>query len=494
MSRLANAIGLPDANEKVLRLARILMFLGPLANFTFVMSTTFYLIFVAEALGGGDYIAGLPLVATLIVIQMVIQLILDYPTGAIGDWIGQRYIMASATICYAVAFWLTSLVTSLTPFWLLVVIYAIQGIGNSQMSGAFNTWFDNNYRVAMPGDSDRKQYGMFWGRVGGVMQVVSTAALIPGSILAAVFGRPWVFQLQAVLALVLTVLGFRFITDFPDVQAARQQRPTMSGYTKILKDGVGYLWSEPFVKYVVIGSMLAASSIMVWGNLILFPMYFLYLITDVAVASFRTLLFIPGIAAQERSGVWSRRFEAKKWIPRFRLIQTCGLVFFLVVSFIILVFPPAINGGPMFSVVLPFANVELMQIPVGNILPVVLLFFSFTLTGFFGGFAEILTQRELLDAIPNRIRNSMYSLSPTIATIFALPQIWFFGWLIPTIGFPLTLLLCGLVSLIGVLLIRKGLHQLKPVLEQETWANDQVVAQAVVEEIEDEMIKEVINE
>jgi MFS family permease len=494
MSRLADAIGLPDANEKVLRLARILMFLGPLANFTFVMSTTFYFIFVAEALGGGDYIAGLPLVATLVVIQMAIQLILDYPTGAIGDWIGQRYIMASATICYAGSFWLTSLVTGHTPFWLLVVIYAIQGLGNSQMSGAFNTWFDNNYRVAMPGDSERKQYGMFWGRVGGVMQVVSTAALIPGSILAAVFGRPWVFQLQAVLALGLTVLALRFITDFPEVQAARQERPTISGYTKILKDGVGYLWSEPFVKYIVIGSMLAASSIMVWGNLILFPMYFLYLITDVAVASFRTLLFIPGIAAQERSGVWSRRFEAKKWIPRFRLIQTCGLVFFLVVSFIMFILPPATNGGPMFSVVLPIANVELMQIPVGNILPVVLLFFSFTLTGFFGGFAEILTQRQLLDAIPNRIRNSMYSLSPTIATIFALPQIWFFGWLIPTIGFPLTLILCGLVSLIGVSLIRKGLHQPKPLLEQETWANDQAVAQAVVEEIEDEMIKEVIDE
>jgi MFS family permease len=494
MSRLANAIGLPDANEKVLRLARTLMFLGPLANFTFVMSTTFYLIFVAEALGGGDYIAGLPLVATLVVIQMAIQLVLDYPTGAIGDWIGQRYIMASATLCYSLAFWLVSVVTSFTPFWFLVLIYVIQGLGNSQMSGAFNTWFDNNYRVAMPGDSDRKQYGMFWGRVGGIMQVVSTAALIPGSILAAVFGRPWVFQLQAVLALVITALGLRYIVDFPEVQEARQERPTMSGYTKILKDGVSYLWSEPFVKYIVIGSMLATSSIMVWGNLILFPMYFLYLLTDVAVASFRTLLFIPGIAAQERSGVWSRRFEAKKWIPRFRLIQTCGLVFFLVISFIMLVFPPATNGGPMFSVVLPIANVEIMQIPVGNILPVVLLFFTFTLTSFFGGFAEILTQRQLLDAIPNRIRNSMYSLSPTIATLFALPQIWIFGWLIPTIGFPLTLVLCGLVSLTGVLLIRKGLYQRKPVLEEEAWSNGQAEAQVVVEEIEEEIAHEAIEE
>jgi hypothetical protein len=103
------------------------MFLGPLANFTFVMSTTFYLIFVAEAVGGGDYILGLPLVATLIVIQMGIQLVLDYPTGAIGDWIGQRYIVSSATLCYAIAFWLVAMVTTMTPFWFLIVIYAIQG-------------------------------------------------------------------------------------------------------------------------------------------------------------------------------------------------------------------------------------------------------------------------------------------------------------------------------------------------------------------------------
>ncbi|MFX1370115.1 MAG: hypothetical protein ACFFAY_16110, partial [Promethearchaeota archaeon] len=218
MSRIASAIGLPDANDKVLRLARILMFLGPIANFTFVMSTTFYMIFVAEALGGGDYIQGLPLVGTLIVIQMAIQLVLDYPTGAIGDWIGQRYIIASATICYAISFWMVSMVTSTTSFSFLIAIYVIQGLGNSQNSGAFNTWFDNNYRVAMPGDSDRKQYGMFWGRMGMIMQIVSTAALIPGSILAAVFGRPWVFQLQAVLALVITFLGLRFITDFPEVQ------------------------------------------------------------------------------------------------------------------------------------------------------------------------------------------------------------------------------------------------------------------------------------
>lgn len=494
MSRLASAIGLPDANDKVLHLAKVLMFLGPLASFTFVMSTTFYMIFVAEALGGGDYIQGLPLVGTLIVIQMAIQLLLDYPTGAIGDWIGQRYIMASSLICYAIAFYMVSLVNSATPFSFLIVIYVIQGLGSSQQSGAFNTWFDNNYRVAMPGDSDRKQYGMFWGRVGMIMQVVSTAALIPGSILAAAFGRPWVFQLQAVLAIVLTFFSLKYIRDFPEVEEAREERPNMAGYTKILKDGVSYLMSDPYVKYIVIGTMLASSSVMVWGNLILFPMYFSYLITDTAVASFRTVLFVPGIFSQERSGVWSRRFEPKKWIPRFRLIQTCGLVFFWVFAFLMFLFPPTTNGGPMFSVVLPIANVELMQIPMGNILPVVIIFFCFTLTSFFGAFADILTQRVLLDAIPNRIRNSMYSLSPTIATLFALPQIGLFGFLIPTVGFPMTLTLCGVVSLIGVLLTRKGLSFPKPILSEESWAKKSAEANEVTDNIEERIMAEATEE
>ena len=90
---------------------------------------------------------------------------------------------------------------------------------------------------------------------------------------------------------------------------------------------------------------------------------------------------------------------------------------------------------------------------------------------FFGGFAEILTQRVLLDVIPNKIRNSMYSLAPTIATLFAIPQIALFGWLLTIIGFPLTLMSCGVVSAMGVLFIIHGFRHERPIIEGETWAN-----------------------
>ncbi len=501
MTSMRSFLGLPDATDKVLRLAKIMGILGPLANVVFTLSTTFWVIFVAEALGGGPgmYLQGMGLVGTLVVVQMVVQILLDYPTGAVGDWIGQRYIIAGSNISFGIAFLLISFVTVDTPFIYLMGVYALMGFAESQSSGAWGAWFDNNYRVAMPGDTDRKQYGVFWGRMGMVMQIVSTASLIPGSILAVIFSRSWVFQLQGILAFVFAMLTFRLVRDFPEVEEERDQRggrPEMGEYLSILKGGVSYLFRHAFVRYIAVGTMLAVSSIMVWGNLILFPMYYLYLITDVGVASFRTLLFIPGIFSQERSGVWSRRFEPKKWIPRFRLMQTCGFIFFWVFAAIMLIFPPAASSVNILTLYWPFTSIELLTLPVENVVPIALIFTTFVSTSFFGGFAEILTQRVLIDVIPNRIRNSMYSLFPTLATLFAIPQIALFGWLITIIGFPLTLAACGITSLTGVLLIIYGFRHEPPVVDGETWANGDALKaletpeSPITEEIALEIIKE----
>ena len=469
MSRLANFFGFTEPTDRIMRMARLMVLFLPMISVTFMLSSTFYVVFVAEALGGGDFMQGMGLVGVLVVIQMTVQTIFDYPTGGIGDWLGQRYILASAFILYGVTFYMVSLVTSSTPFLFLVAIYALQGFAAAQDSGAFGAWFDNNYRAAMPEDTDRKQYGVFQGRVGMVFQIVATLSLIPGALLAVVFQRAWVFQFQAVLSVVIAIGVFKYVVDFPEVREAREKRPSTSEYLSILRSGVTFLFGDKYVKYLIIGGMLTISSIMVWGNLILFPFYYSYLLTDVAVASYRTLLFVPGVAARERSGVWSKRFEPTKWIPRFRFLQTCGFVFFGILAVITYVFPPAPLGAPTFDVIWPFTDLVVMSIPQQSVLPVFLAFCTFVATSFFGGFAEILTQRILLDVIPNRIRNSVYSLIPTVAIVLAIPQIALFGMLVPMYGFPLTLTGIAIISLGGVLLIRHGLAQPKPVPTEDTW-------------------------
>jgi hypothetical protein len=322
-----------------------------------------------------------------------------------------------------------------------------------------------------------------------IFQLVATLILIPGSILAVIFGRTWVFQIEAIACLIISIGVLRLIKDFPEVEESRE-RPTMSEYTGLLKSGIRFLFSDPFITWLILGGTLVTSVVIVWANLILFPYYYLYLITDVGVATFRTILFFPGVFTQERSGVWSKRFDIEKWVPRFRIIQTCGFLFFMILAAVMFVFPPVTEGVTIIEILLPFTDVVIFEIPETFILPIILLFTTFLVTGLFSGFANILTQRLMLDVIPNRIRNSVYSLIPTVAMLFALPQIAFFGYTIQTFGFPVSLMLCALVSLVGVFMIRRGLSYPIPTPEEETWGGPKPEEPVGIEIIDDELERE----
>ncbi len=207
VGRITSYFGLRDANSEVIRLASIYTSLSLLMQIAFSISTTFYLIFVAEALGNNNFIVGMTYVGILVIIQMAVQTLFDYPTGVIGDWLGQRYILATAYITYAIAFYLVSLVTTSTPFMLLVLVYAMTGFAQSQQSGAMGSWLDNNWNVSMPEDNERREYGVFLGKIGMLFWLTNVFVLIPGGILATIFGRPWVFQFQAFLCLLIAFLS-----------------------------------------------------------------------------------------------------------------------------------------------------------------------------------------------------------------------------------------------------------------------------------------------
>lgn len=458
MNRVARILGFKDPSAKLGRLVWVNLVIGPSIVFTIMMSSTFYMIFVADTLGGGPgrYLDGIALVGALVVIQLAIQTLLDYPTGTIGDMIGHRYVIASAYLMYGVAFYLTSILTPATPFMVYILIYVLNGLGASQESGAWDAWFDNNYRVAAPDDVERTEYGVYAGRMGTIGTIMVMSALIPGGIFAVIFSRMWVFQVEAIMCVVTALVVLRFVTDFPEVIEQREKRPSLGEYMSLLKSSASFVFSDPFVKYLLIGGMVVWSGLMVWSNLVVFPILYAYLVTDVAVAAYRTLLRVPGLFTIERAGVWSQRFDSKKWIPRFRLIQSAGFTLFIIFAAITLVFPPVIGSETLVDIILPFTDFVIMQVPPESLFPITLMFATFVCAGFFYWAAEILTMRIMMDVVPTKIRNSVYSLSPTMATVFAIPQIAIFGAAIQFIGFPTTLVIIAFVSLAGVLMIRKA--------------------------------------
>jgi hypothetical protein len=56
----------------------------------------------------------------------------------------------------------------------------------------------------------------------------------------------------------------------------------------------------------------------------------------------------------------------------------------------------------------------------------------------------------------------VYSLFPTIIQLLGIPQIAFFGWLISVAPISLTLILTGVISTVGVLLINQAFKHPRP--------------------------------
>jgi hypothetical protein len=215
-------------------------------------------------------------------------------------------------------------------------------------------------------------------------------------------------------------------------------------------------------------------------------MYYKYLVSDVAVATFRTIIMLPLVFYSERSGNWAKRFDPKKWIHRFRFTQSAGAVFFWIFAVIMLVFPAPPLDSPMIDYYMPGTEILILRVPVDSLLPVSIMLLVFFTLGIFFQLAGVLTSRIFVDAIPNRVRNGVYSLFPTVVLLLSIPQIAFFGWLI-SVSIPATLVSIGIISSIGCLMIRKGLQQRHPF--QDEWDAESAIEESIdyLEEISDDL-------
>jgi len=443
-SRFARFFGLENESKRVQYLAKVAAAWMPLAALAFSLSSTFYSIYVAQLLAPTDIVLGFALVGVLAAISMGFQVVMDYPTGGIGDWIGQRWILAASYAGFGVVFFLTSVGVFFPYFWFFILVYIVLAIAAALNSGALMAWFDNNYRVAAK-DPERKAYSKAQGRMGMFFQIAATAVLIPGAILASIFLPNGVFFFQTFMCGFLCIGALILFRDSPEVIENRPKR-SLTSYFTILKEGLKFSVSSRLVLFFLIGTVLVTSTITVWADMILFLIYWQYLGQNiVAIAVFRTVLFAFGVLWIERAGIWTRNLNPPKWIPRSRLLQTCGPLFYFVFAVIYLIMPPL-----GIFIALPFMYFQLSTI---------IICAGFVITGIFTAYGNILNQRFMLDLIPDNIRNGIYSLIPTLTLLFAIPQFLFFVPLLILFGPAAVLFGLGVVSLIGVVILFLGLQE-----------------------------------
>ena len=383
-------------------------------TFIVMITNTFLILFALEFLSLSE-------LSIILALQAIVQAISDYPTGAIGDWIGQRWILFIAALSYGIGFVLLSqavdLLSVLIPF--LLIAFA-----RSQESGAFVSWLDNNYKYYVLEDDDRRVYSRFFGKYTMLHEIIYALSFIIGGITVTFFNRSFVFLLQGISLVLISML---FLISIRDHSAFKRDKPEFRKFFHYLGGGVLTVTKNKTLRLMVLGLIISGTGFAVWSGLILFPLYEDYTKSDDYTAILRSAIFILSAICTGIAGSISVRIHnLQKWLS-IGVLST-DVLFFLGM-FVMLVINP---------IPLTFNLISLI---------IVAVFFTFSFSPRY--MVDVLKPRFYLDVIPDHNRNAIYSLIPTailVISIFAIPL---GGILIETIGLELTILVLAVNGLIG---------------------------------------------
>ncbi len=382
--------------------------------FLFGLSNTFYILNAIDKIGFTQ-------AAVITSVMLLIQLFCDFPSGSLGDYIGQKWVMMLAYTCYGVVFFLLSIAETL-PIFLLIAIF--NGLGNAQTSGTIESWFDSNYkRTSGKLDSERKTYGFVRDRVNLSTNIFLAASFMIGGILATVFSRQMVFFLQFFFTFFLIIYVLKNLNDIkPEGDILEKREFPKRSYFQYLKGGIKFMFLNKTTFLLILGLAIYQITWLIWGNLILFPLYFGYTGSDFGTSIIRTIIFLLEIPARLYVAKYSTRFK-NDYFPIFLFLHLS--IFFPAYLILFSLLPPQNS----FNLVGFLATIIIMNVSNSFVIRI----------------AYILRDRIIIDLVPSEVRNSVYSLIPTLNSVFGIPLLVIAGQLVEYSG-----LIAGVTLAFGI--------------------------------------------
>jgi len=384
------------------------------------LSSTFFILYAVDRIG-------FELAGVVLSLQLLVQLILDYPSGSLGDYIGQKWVMAISFFISTIFFYLLSIATSFDMF---VVLAIVGGIADAQSSGALESWFDSNYQRSVNNeDPEKKVYGFGLSRVNTLTRIFMAFAFIIGGYIATTYNRESVFLLQAIFCIIFAILALLLMNDV-FLEKINEHRKSLSQYFSVFIGGIKFLFKSKTSFYFLVGIALINVCFTIWWQLILFPIYFGYSGSDSIASLFRTTIFFIGIPI----GFFMAKVSIKIATEKVSTFYLLGTTFYNL-SFIILltVLPPEdslhIAGLVITAILLTVANNVLLDI------------------------AGTLQGRTMVELVPSENRNSVYSLIPSLVSILGIPLLPITGSLIKHWGLNVGIIIPFFACLLGSLFI-----------------------------------------
>ncbi|MFX0064463.1 MAG: hypothetical protein ACFFC7_20010 [Candidatus Hermodarchaeota archaeon] len=371
-------------------------------------------------------------VGIVFAVSYFITTFVDYPTGALGDAIGHKRVLIIAYIFHLISLALLIVSNTFIP---LLLYSALSAFAFSQESGALEAWFDNSYRLTSEQiDPDREVYKAFQARKAILFYIFSGSSFIIGGMIAYEWSRKVLFGVSFIGVLVVFLLIIILMTTIRDLES----KLTFRSYLHQFSSGIWFFISDKGVFLYFIGSTITwAANNSIWVNYLLFPTYANYTGgSDNLTALLRAIIFASGVLWQ----LIAIRFISKIKRINLWIFITAALsnpiFFFLVYLYYWIAPPTTVDLALIFG-----------------------LFLVFQLPGMWESLEFTLRNRLNLDLVPDKLRNSIYSLLPTITTLIGIPGTIIGSWFISIYGFTSGILLATIISLIGVLIVGIGLKQ-----------------------------------
>lgn len=359
----------------------------------------------------------------VLAVQISIQIILDYPTGTIGDWIGQRWVMVITSTLYISFYFIFSLSRTFEAFFWA---YIILGIATAQESGALEAWYQNNYKSYAPEDEDRSIFSYLQGKWQTFSLFLQASAFVFGGFMINIYGRSTLFFVQSILLSIYLFLFTLFMFDHPEL---KRKELNLRDYYKLLGAGLKTAVNNITLRWMILGSIIFNTGAFIWVNFMLFPLYQDYGKTDDVIGSIRAIIFLTGAGVAWLSAIIAGRLRTQQANKVFAFTEALTWpIFFLGIILMLTIFPPQ----PSFNLGLVFILIVIMKVV--------------TCTQYM---QNILRSRFYLDIIPDENRNSILSLIPTLTWSAIIPANIIAGVLLDSLTRIEVVILLLVITLVG---------------------------------------------
>jgi MFS family permease len=390
-------------------------------------SGTFFTLYAIDKIG-------FALTGAMMAVMLLTQFVFDYPSGSLGDYLGQRWVLAFAYVCWGLGFFLVCAAETFIHF---LIVAIVNGFGVAQYSGALDTWLDSNYKKVDSIDSDRKIYGYARSQVTTLNNLALAASYMIGGFLSVTFSRQTVFFLQIWLMFIMggfvlfKIKNISIIMNKSELQTPLKEEKV--SYLTYLEGGVRFMLSSKAAFFLILGIGVLFTTWWIWSSLILFPLYFGYSGDDIGANLLRTIIMLNGVPLGLLVAKISKKISTKNY-PIILLI------------FLFLFFPAVIS----LLILVPLENQANL---IGFVSTIIIINISVSLIY---RTSEILRMRLLVDFVPSECRNSIYSLIPTITALFSVPLLPIAGQIIDNFGLAAGVAMILTVFSSGFILITIG--------------------------------------